>query len=145
MAVTTPPRTTSTTPQEVHEPPAFRLARRAYGVFFLAMAAVNVVVASVDLDRYAEFGRDPLVGAYEHVWRSLVTPNLEVLVPALIAFEVLVGFVLWTSRSQRLRAALWAIVAFQLALVPASVYAAWNLLLVTVPLTLLWWHRTWRR
>jgi hypothetical protein len=142
MAVATPPRSTSTTP---HEPYAFRLARRVYGGFFLAMAAINVVVASVDLDLYAEFGRDPLLGAYDELWTRLVVPNLEVLVPALIAFEVLVGLVLWTSRSPHLRTALWAIVAFQLALVPASVYAAWNLLLVTVPLTLLWWHRAWDR
>jgi hypothetical protein len=144
MAVATPPRTEPPRPTGPHEPRAFRLARRAYGVFFLAMAAVNVVGASVDLDLYAEFGSDPILGVYDGIWTRLVAPNLEVLVPALIAFELIVGVVVWSSRERPLQLALWAAVAFQLALVPANAYAAANLLLVVVPLGLLWWQRAWR-
>jgi hypothetical protein len=135
MAVATPTR-----PSTRHEPRAFVVARRIYGGFFVAMAAVNAVVAGVDLDVYAAFADTPLVGLYGDLWRDVVAPNLEVVVPLLIAFELVVGLTLWWARERGLRTALWAIVAFHLALVPANPYAASNLLLVLVPLGLLWWH-----
>jgi hypothetical protein len=141
MAVATPPRV-DLTPQQ---PRAFVVARRIYGGFFVAMAAVNVVMASADLSLYATFGADPLLGFYGDLWRGLVTPNLEVLVPALIAFELAAGLAMWWGRGRTLRLALWAVVAFQLALVPASIYAVTNLALVLVPLGLLWWHRALQR
>jgi hypothetical protein len=141
MAIATPPRV-STPPQQ---PPVFVVARRLYGGFFVAMAAVNVVMASADLSLYATFGADPLVGIYGDLWRELITPNLEVLVPALIAFELAAGLAMWWGRDRALRGALWAVVAFQLALVPASIYAVANLALVLIPLGLLWWHRALQR
>jgi hypothetical protein len=141
MAIATPPRVDSPPPQ----PRAFVAARRIYGGFFVAMAAVNVVMASADLSLYATFGADPLVGFYGDLWRGLVTTNLELLVPALIAFELAAGLVMWWGRDRALRLALWAVVVFQLALVPASIYAAVNLALVLVPLGLLWWHHTLQR
>jgi uncharacterized membrane protein YbaN (DUF454 family) len=133
--------TTSPAPVLAHEPRAFRLARRTYGVFFLLMAGVNVVLASSDPTLYAGFADEALVPAYGELYRSVVGSNVEVLVAALIAFEVVIGLTLWFGRARSLRAALWAAVVFQLVLVPANVHAAWNLLLVLVPLGLLWWHR----
>jgi hypothetical protein len=124
-----------------HQPRAFVVARRAYGLFFLLMAAVNVVMAASDLAVYGTFADEAFLAAYRELWVSVVAPNLEVLVPALIAFELAVGLTLWFARARALRVALWLTVAFQLALVPANPYAAWNLLLVLFPLGLLWWHR----
>jgi hypothetical protein len=125
-----------------HQPRAFVVARRAYGAFFLLMAAVNVVMAASDLAVYGTFAEESFLAAYRELWVSVVAPNLEVLVPALIAFELAVGLTLWFARARALRVALWLTVAFQLALVPANPYTAWNLLLVLLPLGLLWWHRT---
>jgi hypothetical protein len=124
-----------------HQPRAFVVARRAYGVFFIAMAAVNVIMAASDLAVYGTFADEAFLGPYRELWASAVSPNLEVLVPGLIAFELAVGLTLWWARARVLRVALWLTVAFQLALVPANPYAAWNLLLVLLPLGLLWWHR----
>jgi hypothetical protein len=124
-----------------HQPRAFVVARRAYGLFFLLMAAVNVVMAASDLAVYGTFADGAFLAAYRELWASIVAPNLEVLVPVLIAFELAVGLTLWWARAHALRVALWLAVAFQLALVPANPYAASNLLLVLFPLGLLWWHR----
>jgi hypothetical protein len=124
-----------------HQPRAFVVARRTYGAFFVAMAAVNVVLAASDLAIYAAFADEALLSPYRELWASVVTPNVEVLVPALIAFELAVGLTLWWARARALRGALWLVVAFHLALVPANAYAAGNLLLVLIPLGLLWWHR----
>jgi hypothetical protein len=136
MTVATPPRISTR-----QQPRVFVVTRRLYGAFFVLMAAVNVVMASTDLSLYAEFGTEPLLGVYGSLWEAVVAPNLEVLVPALIAFELAAGLTMWWGRDRALRAALWAVVAFQLALVPASVYAAINLVLVLLPLGLLRWHR----
>jgi hypothetical protein len=124
-----------------HQPRAFVVARRTYGAFLVAMAAVNVVMAASDLALYGAFADEALLPAYRQLWASVVTPNVEVLVPALIAFELAVGLTLWWARARALRVALWLVVVFHLALVPANVYAASNLLLVLIPLGLLWWHR----
>jgi hypothetical protein len=128
-------------PALAHEPRDLRLARRGYGGFFLLMAGVNVALAARDLGLYAGFADEALLPWYAVGYRALVSGNVEVLVPALIAFEVVVGVTLWAARGSALRAALWAAVAFQLALIPANRYAATNLLLVLVPLGLRWWHR----
>jgi hypothetical protein len=140
VAVAAPTR--STTPQQ---PRAFVVTRRVYGAFFVAMAGVNVVVAATDLTVYGDVADEPLVGLYGDLWRELVAPNLEVLVPMLIAFELVAGLTLWWARGRALRVALWALVAFHLALVPASVFTLTNLVLVVVPLGLLWWHRALER
>jgi hypothetical protein len=129
----------ATSPRE--QPRAFVAARRVYGVFFVTMAAVNVVLAASDLAQYGTFADDALVPAYGELWSDLVAPNLEVLVPLLVGFELVVGLTLWWARERALRVALWLIVAFHLALVPANAYTAWNLLLALFPLGLLWWHR----
>jgi hypothetical protein len=123
------------------QPRAFVTARRTYGAFFVAMAAVNVVLAASDLALYADFADEALLAAYRELWASVVTPNVEVLVAVLIAFELAAGLTLWWARARALRVALWLVVAFHLALAPANAYAAWNLLLVLIPLGLLWWHR----
>jgi hypothetical protein len=140
VAVAAPTR--STTPQQ---PRAFVVTRRVYGAFFVAMAGVNVVVAATDLTVYGDVADEPLVGLYGDLWRELVAPNLEVLVPMLIAFELVAGLTLWWARGSALRVALWALVAFHLALVPASAFTLTNLVLVVVPLGLLWWHRALER
>jgi hypothetical protein len=124
-----------------HQPRAFVVARRAYGAFFVAMAAVNVVLAASDLDLYRGFADEAFLDLYRQAWASVVSPHVEVLVPLLIAFELAVGVTLWWARARALRVTLWLVVAFHLALVPANAYAAWNLLLVLLPLGLLWWHR----
>jgi hypothetical protein len=129
----------ATSPRE--QPRAFVIARRAYGAFLVAMAAVNVVLAASDLQQYSAFADEALLPLYRDLWATVVTPNVEVLVPLLIGFELAVGLTLWWARARALRVALWLVVAFHLALVPANPYAAWNLLLVLVPLGLLWWHR----
>jgi hypothetical protein len=123
------------------QPRAFVVARRAYGAFFVAMAAVNVALAASDLEQYGSFADDALVPAYGQLWADLVAPNLEVLIPLLVGFELVVGLTLWWARGRALRVALWLIVAFHLALVPANASTAWNLLLVLIPLGLLWWLR----
>jgi hypothetical protein len=135
------PAAAPTDEPRTHQPRGFVVVRRAYGAFFVAMAAVNVGVAASDLDLYVGFADGALLPVYGELWAALVAPHVELLVPFLIAFELAVGLTLWWARARVLRVTLWLVVAFHLALVPANAYAAWNLLLVAIPLLLLWWHR----
>lgn len=139
--MTVAPAPTGTEPRNApHQPRAFVVARRLYGAFFVAMAGVNLVVAATDLRSYGSFADDAWLPGYADLWQDLVAPNLEVLVPALIAFELVAGLALWRARGRVLRLALWAVVAFHLAIAPGNLAAASNLLLVAIPLALLWWH-----
>ena len=75
---------------------------------------------------YEEFGRLALLDSYEELWNGLVVPNLRLLVPLVIVFEIGVGLaVLGRGRIARAGNVLGG--GFQLALLPSGPWGPINL------------------
>ena len=75
---------------------------------------------------YEEFGRLALLDSYGELWDGLVVPNLRLLVPLVVVFEIGVGLAV-LGRGRIARAGNLFGGGFQLALVPSGPWGPINL------------------
>jgi hypothetical protein len=112
--------------------------RVLFGLFFIAMAIINIRVTIHNPDLYEEFITEDtaIVPVYNSLWHDVIVPALPYFLVLLIAFEVAVGYFMLT----RGKAVKWSLVAaavFTTALVPANPYMVNNVVLTGILIWLL--------
>lgn len=100
----------------LHRPiPAVSVLRWCFGLLFASGSIIHAVVVTTAQESYSSFAdRSPFPWITE-MWRSVLVPNVEIFIPILAVFELVVG-VLILGKGWRARAGLWAALAFHLAL-----------------------------
>lgn len=94
-------------------------------------AVIHAYFTLTDPAVYEQFGQLALLDSYTHLWRTLVVPNLRLLLPLVVLFEAGVAVaVLGRGRIARVGNALGGL--FQLALVPTGPWGPINLGLALV-------------
>jgi hypothetical protein len=107
--------------------------RVLFGLFFIAMAIVNVRVTIHNPDLYEEFITEDstLLPLYNSLWHDLVVPGLPYFLVLLVVFEIAVGYFMLT-RGNVVKWSLLAAAIFTLALVPANPYTVFNVFLTLI-------------
>ena len=104
------------------------LGRVVYGAMYLVGGMIHLFLWWDDPNVYAEITPYILFDWYRVLWTGHVLPNLEVLLPVLAGFELLVGgLVLNQGRRTRLGHGIGA--AFQVALAPLGFWWPANVVL----------------
>jgi hypothetical protein len=116
------------TGQSVRRVDAVRLL---LGASYLLGALVHVLLGLRAPETYAEFVDLTPWAAYGEAWRAFVVPNLGVLQPLVVLFELTVGLALLV-RGRAVRAGHAGGAVFQLALVPSGPWGVINLGLAAV-------------
>ena len=109
-------------------PIAAALGRAVYGAVYLIGGAVHLFLWWADPGVYAEITPYVLFDWYRALWMGSVLPDLEILLPVLAGFElILAGLVLDREHRARLGHGIGA--AFQVALAPLGFWWPANVVL----------------
>jgi hypothetical protein len=104
---------------------------RVFGGMFLAGAATHVILVTTRPSSYGSFADGSWWPFIAHTWRSVLLPNVHVLIPLLVIYEAAVGLLI-LSRAHR-RAGIAAAIAFNAALI----LFGWGFCLWSVPVIVL--------
>ncbi|MCI0709283.1 MAG: hypothetical protein L0154_03890 [Chloroflexi bacterium] len=112
--------------------------RVLFGLFFIAMAIVNIRVTINNPDLYEEFITEDtaLLPVYYSVWHNLIVPGLPYFLVLLVVFEFAIGYFMLTQ-GKPVKWSLLAATVFTTALVPANSYTFANIILTVILVWLL--------
>lgn len=112
--------------------------RVLFGLFFIAMAIVNIRVTINNPDLYEEFITDDtaLLPVYNSVWHDVIVPALPYFLVLLVLFELAVGCFMLTQ-GKPVKWSLLAAAAFTAVLIPANIYTLANIILTVILVWLL--------
>lgn len=104
---------------------------RAFGGMFLAGAATHLILVTTRPSSYGSFADRSWWPLIAHAWRSVLLPNVHLLIPLLVLFEAAVGLLILGRAYRRIGIA--AAIAFNVAL---SLFG-WGFCLWSVPVIVL--------
>lgn len=126
-------RTEQTVPASAHAGGRWEVTRVLFGIVYLLGAVAHVALGLLAPGVYEEFADQALLVVYTDLWVSLVVPNLVVLQPLVIVFELfLVAALLW--RGQAVRAGHVAGAMFQIGLILSGPWGPINAFLAAIHL-----------
>jgi hypothetical protein len=68
-----------------------RIGRVAFGAMFVLGAAAHALLVLLSPTAYRSFADGASLPFIKHAWRSILVPNVSVLIPVLAIFELIVG------------------------------------------------------
>ena len=96
--------------------PAWEAIRIGLGALYLLGALAHIAIGLLAPEVYHQFANQALVGQYADLWISLIAPNIAILLPLIIIFEISVmAFLFWRGTAVLIGHAAGA--GFQVALV----------------------------
>ena len=110
---------------------------RAFGGLFLAGSAVHIILVRGWPNAYDSFADASYWPFIEHTWRSVLVPNVHVLIPVLAAFEASVGVLILVGRTRRI--GIVCAIGFSVALMLFG-WGFWVWSLPVVGLLAYFWH-----
>lgn len=126
-------RTEQTIPAPAHAGRGWEVTRVLLGLVYLLGAVAHVAIGLLAPEVYEEFADQALLSVYTDLWVTLVVPNLVVLQPLVVVFEIVLGAVLlW--RGWAVRAGHVAGAVFQIGLILSGPWGPINALLAVIHL-----------
>lgn len=103
-----------------------RAGRIFYGIFFLAMAAVNIYFFSSNPTTYATAAKNALFPAYKALFEAIVGSAPAFFALLLIAYEILVGLLI-LSRGRSVYWGIYMAILFLLGITPMAIETLGNM------------------
>lgn len=123
--------------RSARHPAALATGRRAVAVLYIAAGAAVNALFLLRGDDYETFADGSAIGFVRDTWRSVVVPDHDLFIGALVAFELAVG-VLALAGGRRTQLAYAAAIAFHVALLSFGWgFALWSVPMVASLVTLL--------